>query len=70
MASMLSKPKMPDTSRQEAALAKQEAATAAQEQLSKQRDAAALNARKGRTAARTSLITGGNETGVQRTTLG
>lgn len=65
-------PKKPDTSRQEALLAKQEAATTSQENQVKAQQAAALRARSGRANARNSLITGGNETGVQpaRTTLG
>lgn len=70
MSGMLSKPKAPDTSKQEAALAKQESLTAQNEAETKRRDAAALNARKGRSSARASLITGGNEAGVTRTTLG
>lgn len=67
---LMPKPKTPDTSKQEALLAKQDAAVTAQEQQNKQREAAALNARKGRASARSSLITGGNETGVTRNTLG
>ena len=65
------KPKMPDTSAQQKALAEQEARITAQETETKRKDAAAMNARRGRAAARSSLITGGNETGVDtRTTLG
>ena len=70
MGSILSKPKAPDTSKQEALLAKQESDVKQREQQTAQRDAAALNARKGRSNARSSLITGGNEVGVTRTTLG
>lgn len=70
MTSILSKPKLPDTSKQEAALAAQEKATLQREEETKRRDAASLNARRGRTAARSSLITGGNEVGVKRDTLG
>jgi hypothetical protein len=70
MGSILSKPKTPDTSKQQALLAEQDAALKQREQETQRRDAAALNARRGRSAARQSLITGGNETGVTRTTLG
>ena len=70
MTSMFSKPKTPDTSKQQALLAEQDKALKAREQETQRRDAAALNARRGRSAARASLITGGNETGVTRTTLG
>lgn len=65
------KPKAPDTSAQQKALADQEARIKQQEEETKKRDAAAMTARRGRSAARASLITGGNETGVtNRTTLG
>lgn len=65
------KPKTPDTSAQEARLAEQEKRIAAQEAETKKKDAASMAARRGRNAARASLITGGNETGVtNRTTLG
>lgn len=70
MGGIMSKPKAPDNSKQEALLAKQDAELKAREDETKRRDAAAMNARRGRTAARASLITGGNETGVTRTTLG
>lgn len=70
MASLLSKPKAPDTSKQQALLAEQEKRITQQENETKRRDAAALNARRGRSSARASLITGGNETGVTRTQLG
>ncbi len=70
MTAMFSKPKAPDTSKQQALLAEQDKALKAREQETQRRDAAALNARRGRSAARASLITGGNETGVERTTLG
>lgn len=64
------KPKMPDTSAQQKSLAEQEARIKAQELQTKQKDAAALAARRGRSAARSSLLTSG-ETGVtNRTTLG
>ena len=68
MGSVFSKPKMPDTSAQTALLAKQEAELKARESETAKRQAAAMRARKGRRAA--SLITGNNETGVTRTTLG
>lgn len=68
MGAMFSKPKAPDTSAQTALLAKQEADLKARESETAKRQAAAMNARKGRKAA--SLITGGNEVGVTRTTLG
>lgn len=65
------KPKAPDTSAQQKSLAEQEARIAAQETETKKRDAANQNARRGRSASRASLITGGDETGVAgRTTLG
>lgn len=70
MGGMLSKPKAPDTSKQQALLADQEKKVAQQEAETKRRDAAAMNARRGRSSARSSLITGGNETGVLRNTLG
>lgn len=70
MASMFSAPKKPDTSAQTALLAKQEAEMKQREQETQRKDAASLNARRGRSAARASLITGGSETGVTRTTLG
>ena len=70
MGSILSKPKAPDTSKQEALLAEQDKALKAREAETQRRDAAALNARRGRSAARASLITDGNEAGVTRTTLG
>jgi len=68
MGAMFSKPKMPDTSAQTALLAKQEADVAARETQTAKRQAAAMQARKGRSAS--SLITGGNEAGVMRQTLG
>lgn len=68
---MFSKPKAPDTSKQEALLAKQELDIKQREDDTKRRDAAAQNARRGRATARSSLITGGNEVGVvSRETLG
>lgn len=70
MTSMFSKPKTPDTSAQQASLAAQEKRIAAQEEETKRAAAASLNARRGRNAARSSLITGGNENGVMRSTLG
>lgn len=70
MGGILSKPKAPDTSRQQALLAEQEKAQAQREQETQRREAASMRARRGRSAARQSLITGGNETGVERTTLG
>lgn len=68
MSSMFSKPKMPDTSAQSALLAKQDAELKARESETAKRQAASMQARRGRAAA--SLITGGNETGVMRSTLG
>lgn len=70
MGSILAKPKTPDTSKQQALLAEQDAALKQREEETKRRDAAALNARRGRSSARASLITGGSETGVMRSTLG
>lgn len=70
MDSLFSAPKKPDTSAQQALLAKQDAELKQREQETQRRDAASLNARRGRSAARASLITGGNETGVLRQTLG
>ncbi len=70
MASVLSKPKAPDTSAQQARLAEQDAALKQREQQTQQQAAAAMRAKRGRSAARASLITGGNETGVTRPTLG
>lgn len=67
---MFSKPKTPDTSKQQALLVEQDKALKQQEAETKRRDAASLNARRGRSNARSSLITGGNEQGVLRTTLG
>jgi hypothetical protein len=67
---MFSKPKMPDNSKQTALLAAQDAALKQRENETQRRDAAAMNARRGRSSARASLITGGNETGVMRATLG
>jgi hypothetical protein len=69
MGGMFSKPKAPDTSRQEAALAAQDLKIKQQEEETKKRDAAAMNARRARTSARQSLLTG-DETGVGRQTLG
>lgn len=68
MGSLFSKPKMPDTSRQESQIAAQDAKLKAQEEETRRRDAASLRARQSR--ARSSLITGGNEQGVMRDTLG
>jgi len=70
MTGILSKPKTPDTSAQKAALAEQEARVKQQEEETRRREAGSLQARRGRNAARASLLTGG-ETGVEtRTTLG
>lgn len=71
MASVLSKPKAPDTSAQQKAMAEQEARIKQQEEETKRRDAASMQARRARTSARQSLLTSG-ETGVmgQRETLG
>lgn len=60
---------VPDTSKQDAALAKQEDLIKQQEDETKRRDAASLAARRARTGSRSSLITG-SETGVLRETLG
>ena len=70
MGSFLAKPKAPDTSKQQALLDQQDKELKARESETQRRDAAARNARRGRASARTSLITGGNEQGVTRTTLG
>ena len=70
MTTLFSKPKTPDTSRQEALLAEQDKALKQREEETKRRDTAAMNARRGRASARASLITGGNETGVLRQNLG
>lgn len=70
MGSILSKPKAPDTSKQEALLAEQDKALKARELQTQQSQAASMNARRGRNSARASLITGGNESGVTRITLG
>ena len=67
MASILSKPKVPDTSKQQALLAEQEKRIVQQETESKRKAASSLQARRKRIS--TSLITGG-ETGVLRDTLG
>lgn len=70
MTGLFSKPKQPDTSKQEALLAQQDKALKQRELQTQQADAASLRARRGRSAARSSLITGGNEVGVTRSTLG
>ena len=62
-------PKKPDTSRQQALLAKQEEATARQEEETRRRDTGLAQTRKARRSARASLITGG-ETGALREQLG
>jgi hypothetical protein len=70
MGNFLSKPKQPDTSKQEARLAEQEKAVEAREQTAAAQNAATVRAKRGRNAGRRSLITSA-ETGVdQRTTLG
>ena len=69
MTSLFSKPKAPDTSKQQKLLQDQEARLQQQESETRRRDQATLNARRGRNAARASLITGG-EQGVLRETLG
>jgi hypothetical protein len=71
MGSVFSKPKAPDTSAQQKALAEQEARIKQQETETKRRDAAAMQARRARVAGRQSLLTSG-ETGVTgaRETLG
>lgn len=67
MASLLSKPKQPDSSRQQALLAEQEKKMTAQELETKRKQAASLKARN--SGKKSSLITG-SETGVLKTTLG
>lgn len=67
MTTLFSKPKVPDTSAQQAAIAKREELLEAQETETKRREASAISARRRR--ARSSLITG-DETGVLRQTLG
>lgn len=70
MGSIFSKPKAPDTSKQEAALAAQEARISQQEKDAAAKQAASLKARRAKIAGgKASLITG-DETGVLRTTLG
>lgn len=69
MTQMFSKPKTPDTSRQQALLAEQDKRLAQQEEETKRKDAASTNARRARAAGRGSLITGA-ETGVKREVLG
>lgn len=64
---MFSKPKMPNTSKQEALLAEQEKKIAQQENETKKKQAAALKA-KG-LSKKSSLLTG-SETGVLKETLG
>lgn len=67
MATMFSKPKAPDTSKQQALLAEQEKRITQQENETKKRQAAALRARQA--GKRNPLITGG-EVGVLKDTLG
>jgi hypothetical protein len=69
MTTLFTKPKTPDTSKQQALLAAQDAALKQQENDTARRNASALNARKSRNSQRASLITGG-ETGVLRQNLG
>jgi hypothetical protein len=69
MSSIFSKPKVPDTSKQEAALVDQEKRVASEEEASKKKQAATMQARRARSSGQASLITGA-ETGVTRTTLG
>lgn len=71
VSSLMGKAKAPDTSAQQKALADQEARIKQQEEETKRRDAAAMQARRARTSARQSLLTSG-ETGVTgaRETLG
>jgi hypothetical protein len=70
MGGILSKTKAPDTSAQQKQIAEQEARIKQQEEETKRRDAASLQARRARASGRASLLTGG-ETGVDaRTTLG
>jgi hypothetical protein len=66
MGSILSKPKAPDTSRQQALLAEQEARVQQQEAETKRREAASQRARRARTAGGASLLTG-SEQGVKNT---
>ena len=70
MGAVLSKPKKPDTSKQEALLVSQDAELKARELQTAQADAATKRARRARSSGRASLITGA-ETGVpSRDTLG
>ena len=69
MTSLFSKPKAPDTSKQEALLASQDAAVKQREADAKRKDAMQAQGRKAARSGRASLITGA-ETGVLRTTLG
>lgn len=69
MTSVLSKPKAPDTSKQQAALAEQEKRIQAQEEETKRRESASMQARRARSSGRASLVTGA-ETGVVREQLG
>lgn len=66
MSSILSKPKAHDTSAQQKLLAEQESRVAQQEQETRRRDAAAMQARRARASGRASLLTG-SETGVRET---
>lgn len=67
---LMPKAKSPDTSAQQKALIDQEKRVSAEEEATKKRDAAAMQARRARTSGKASLITG-SELGVTtRTTLG
>lgn len=65
MASLFSKPKMPDTSAQEKRLAEQDAKLKMQEDEQQAREAA-MSRSRGRGARRSSLLTG-PETGMRET---
>jgi hypothetical protein len=70
MTTLFSKPKTPDTSKQEALMASQDAELRARELQTAQADAATKRAKRAQGSRRASLITGA-ETGVQaRETLG
>ena len=69
MTSLFSKPKAPDTSKQQALLDAQDKELKARELQTAQANAASMRARRARSSSRASLITG-SETGVARTTLG
>lgn len=69
MGSILSKPKVPDTSAQQKLIAEQDAALKQKENETKRREAASMSARRARSSSRASLITS-SEQGVLRNNLG